>query len=122
MNDIQIITKKIPKAHLKRQCERWFGDMVKIVVDVEKKIIGIGGELHADAENLLLEQGSEQENIWGVNFYPWHSPEERIYFTALINIRPKQDNPSFEILNEEIKSKVKHIIEQLILSPDEELV
>ena len=122
MNKILITTTKITHSQLKELCDHWFGEMVKIVVDIEKGIIGIGGELHADAENLLLEQGSEQENIWGANFYPWHSPEERIYFTALINIRPQQDNPSFEILDEEIRTKVKQLVEKLVLSPDEELV
>lgn len=122
MSDIRIITQKISKLHLKQLCDSWFGDMVKLVIDVEKEIIAIGGELHADAEALLLEQGCQQQHLWGANFYPGHSPGERIHYTALINIRPHQDNPSFEILDESIKAKVKHIIEKLILSPDEELV
>jgi len=122
MNDIRIIAKKISKLHLKDQCDRWFGDMVKLVVDVEKEIIAIGGDLHADAETMLLEQGSDQKNLWGANFYPWNSPDQRISFIALINIRPHQDNPSLEILNEAIKHKVNTIIETLVLSPDEELV
>jgi hypothetical protein len=122
MNEILITNKKISTSQLKAQCDRWFGDMVKLVVDVEKKVIAIGGELHADAETLLLEQGSVQKNLWGANFYPWNPPGERISFTALINIRPHQDNPSFEILNEAIKQKMKTIIENLVFSPDEELV
>jgi len=122
MNEILIIAKQISPLHLKEQCDRWFGDMVKLVVDVEKKIIAIGGELHADAETLLLEQGSDQKNLWGANFYPWNPPDERISLIALINIRPHQDNPSFEILDEEIKQKVTATIETLILSPNEELV
>lgn len=119
---IIITDKKISPAILKELCEQGFGDMVKLVVDVEKEIIAIGGELHADAETLLLEQDSDQKNLWGANFYPWNPPGERISFTALINIRPHQDNPSFEILNEAIKQKMKTIIEKLVLSHDEELV
>ena len=122
MGKITTTTTKISKSHLKEQCECWFGDMVKLVIDVEKEIIGIGGELHADAEALLLKQGSKQQNLWGANFYPAHSPGERIHYTALINIRPHQDNPSLEILNESIKIKIKNLIEKLILNPDEELV
>ena len=57
-------------------------DMVKLVIDVEKEIIGIGGELHADAETLLLEHGSNQTDLWGANFYPWHCPNERIHYTS----------------------------------------
>ncbi len=119
---IFITDQKIPPSQLKELCDHWFGDMVKLVVDVEKEIIAIGGELHADAETLLIEQGSDQKNLWGANFYPWNSPDERISFIALINIRPHQDNPSLEILDETIKQKVKTIIERLVLSSDEELV
>ena len=122
MNKVLITNKKISTSQLKEQCDRWFGDMVKLVVDVAKEIIAIGGELHADAETMLLEQGSDQKNLWGANFYPWNPSGERISFTALINIRPHQDNPSFEILNEAIKQKMKTIIKKLVLSPDEELV
>ena len=114
--------KKISTSILKELCEQGFGDMVKLVVDVQRNAIAIGGEIHADAETLLLEQGSELKNLWGANFYPWNSPEERISFFALINIRPQQDNPSLEILDDAIKGKVRKIIETLVLSPDEELV
>ena len=91
----------------------WFEDMVKIVVDVKRETVAIGGELHADAEALLIEEGSKSKDIWGVNLYPWHPPQDRIESTALINIRPNQDNPSMEILDEGIKAKVKQIIEQI---------
>lgn len=119
---IIITEQKISPSVLKELCHQGFGDMVKLVVDVEREIIAIGGELHADAETLLIQQGSAQKNLWGANFYPWHSPDERISFIALINIRPHQDNPSLEILDEGIKQKVKNLIETLVLSPDEELV
>lgn len=122
MSEIIITAKKISKLHLKEQCDRWFGDMVKLVIDVENEIMGIGGELHADVESLLLEQGSNQADLWGANFYPWHSPGERIQYTALINIRPHQDNPSLEILDETIRAKVTELIEKIVLSPDEKLV
>jgi hypothetical protein len=120
--EILIIDKKVSIAQLKELCDHWFGDMLKLVVDVEKEMVAMGGELHADAETLLLEQGSDQKNLWGANFYPWNPPFERISFTALINIRPHQDNPSFEILDEAIKQKMKTIIEKVVLSPDEKLV
>jgi len=122
MSKITITATKISKSHLKEQCDHWFGDMVKLVIDVEKEVIAIGGELHADAEALLLVQGSDQADLWGANFYPWHSSDERIQYTALINIRPHQNNPSMEILDEAIQKKVTALIEKLVLSPDEELV
>ncbi len=122
MNEIIITSAKVAPSQLKTQCERFFTDMVKLVIDVEKEVVAIGGELHADAESLLLEGGSNQKDLWGANFYPWNPPEERISFTALINIRPHQDNPSLEILDPIIKATVKAIIENLVLSPNEKLV
>jgi len=119
---IVISDKKIPREELKSLCERWFGDMVKMVVDVERDMVGVGGELHADAEALLIQNGCRQKDIWGVNLYPGLDPEKRLECTALINIRPTQDNPSMEILDDHVKKKVKAIIEKLVLSPDEKLV
>ena len=96
--------------------------MVKIVVDVEKQVVAIGGELHADAESMLLQNGSRQEDLWGINFYPKHQQEERIEYSALINIRPRQNNTSVEIQDNTVKEKLKTIIETLVLKADEALV
>lgn len=115
MNSQQILItdQKISKERLEKLCKMWFEDMVKVVVDVEREMVAIGGELHADAEALLIEDGSNSKYIWGANLYPWHPPQDRIEFTALINIRPNQNNPSMEILDEGIKSKVKQIIKKI---------
>ncbi|GBD92611.1 hypothetical protein BMS3Abin05_00183 [bacterium BMS3Abin05] len=96
--------------------------MVKIVVDVGRGIIAVGGELHADAEEVLLEAGSKQGDLWGANYYPWNPPELRIEFTALINIRPHDDNPTMEIINFEIRKRIQSLVENLLLGRDEELV
>lgn len=124
MSPVQILIadKKISLAQLRSLCQAWFGDMVKLVVDVNREVVAIGGELYADGEELLLQQGSQQEDLWGVNFYPWHVPHQRIEYTALINIRPHQDNPTMEIVNQAVREKVKTIIERLVLSADEKLV
>ena len=96
--------------------------MVKVVVDIEEKKIGIGGDLHADAEALLIEEGSGQNKIWGANVYPWNPPEKRIECTAFINIRTNQDNPSMLILDHSITDKVESIIKELVISDEESLV
>jgi len=44
--------------------------MIKFVVDVEREIIVFGGELHSDAEEILVENGSDNRNLWGGNLYP----------------------------------------------------
>jgi hypothetical protein len=119
---IIITDQKIPHAQLKEVCDSWFGDMVKITVDIKKRMIGIGGELHADAEALLIERGSRSDDIWGINFYPWLPRENRIEFSALINIRPRQDNPSLEIKDQNVRASIKQIVEDLVLGSDEKLV
>ena len=120
--DILIASQKISTDQLKKLCQYWFDDMVKIVVDIEKEIVALGGELHADAETLLIEQGSNPKAVWGANFYPWHEAENRLEFTALINIRPKQDNFSMEIMDQRIKLKMTEIVERYVLASNEKLV
>lgn len=117
----QIITAKISQEEIKKLAEENFGDMIKLVVDIKKEIIAFGGELHADSEELLLDNGSEQKDLWGANIYPWKAGEERIEYTSLINIRPSDNNRSMLIESGEIKSKIKNIIEKLILNKDEQV-
>jgi len=119
---IKIIDKKINSDELRALLEQDFGDMVKVVVDVEKGIVGIGGELHADAEHLMIKKGCVQKDLWGANIYPYNEPDHRIEYVALINIRPRQDNSSMEIQNPEIRDKVKFYIEKFVIGNDEKLV
>jgi hypothetical protein len=111
---IVIVDRKIDPAELARLVERYFGDMVKYVVDVSRNVAAVGGELHADAEQLLLDAGSQQEDLWGANYYPGLGEERCIEYTALINIRPSQDNPSMEIEDPGIRKAVARITHELI--------
>ena len=119
--EIKIIKEKISQDEIKKIAEESFGDMFKIVVDIEKEIIAVGGELHADAMEKLLEDGSEGKNLWGANFYPFDNPEKRIKYSALINIRPEQNNRKMEIENKEIRDKIKQIVENLLLDQNEQI-
>lgn len=123
MNTMIAILKdqQIRPQELKQLCEAWFETFVKFVVDIETKTIAVGGELHSDAEAALLAQGSVQKNIWGANFYPFNPPEERLEFTALINIRPRDNNPAMEIQSPLIKNQIRTLAEKLLLHPDETL-
>ena len=67
---MHIVRKEISLAELKKISKKMFGDLVKAVVDIEKEIMVIDAELHADQESLLLQQGSQQEYLWGINIYP----------------------------------------------------
>ena len=89
--------------------------MIKCVVDVEKQIIAIDGELHADLEELLLENNSSQKNLWGINLYLEKEKENWIEYTALINIRPSLNNRGMEVESKVIRDKIKNIIESLII-------
>ena len=69
LSDVILIAEPITQRVLEQVSQKRFGDMVKAVVDVEKGIMAIGGELHADEEQFLLDLGSLQQNIWGINIY-----------------------------------------------------
>ena len=113
--EIKIIKDLISKEELRNIAENQFGDLVKAVIDVEKKIMAIGGELHADEETLLLQNGSRQENLWGINIYPNNSEENLVEFDSMINIRPSQNNKSRGVENLDIQRKIRDIVNKLIL-------
>ena len=101
--DILVSDQPIDPAQLRELVDRFFGDMVKLVVDVRRRLVAVGGELHADAEAMLLERDSKQADLWGANYYPGLGPDDSLQFTALINIRPAQDNPAMEVQDPAIR-------------------
>ncbi|MES1244345.1 MAG: DUF5674 family protein [Acidobacteriota bacterium] len=107
--DIVIVDERIDPAELARLTHLFFGDMVKYVVDVERQVAAVGGELHADAEQLLLQGGSRQADLWGANYYPGKGPDDCIEYTSLINIRPAQGNRSMLIADSSIRDRVREI-------------
>ncbi|MFA5779179.1 MAG: DUF5674 family protein [Elusimicrobiota bacterium] len=111
---MQIIDKKIKKSEFIKKFLNYFETVSKAVVDVEKKIIAADAELHSDLEVILLENGSKQENLWGINLYPLKDKNDFVEFTSLINIRPHQNNSSMEIEDNDIREKIKKIIDELI--------
>jgi hypothetical protein len=91
-----------------------FGDMVKAVVDVEQRIMAIGGELHSDEEATLLEQGALQKNLWGINLYPERPASEWIEFDSMINVRPSGGNRSRYVERAEIRDVITTIVNRLV--------
>lgn len=112
--DILVITEPIASDRLRILTERFFTDMVKFVADVEREVIAIGGELHADAEAVLLEHGSQPQALWGANYFPGRGPDACIDYTALINIRPSAGNRSMEIQDAAIRARVGAMAFRLI--------
>jgi len=107
---IVLTSEALDPAELRRLAQAFFRDMVKVVVDVRRGRAAVGGELHADAEQLLLDEGSEQVDLWGANYYPGRGPEGYLEFTAMINVRPAQDNASMEIQDPELRRLVRDVL------------
>ena len=106
---IVITDQRLDRAELARLVREHFRDMVKFVVDVSRRVVAVGGELHAVGESLLLEDGSAQDDLWGANYYPGRGPAECVQFTALINIRPARGNPGMEIADPAIRAVVREL-------------
>jgi hypothetical protein len=111
---MKIITEILSIDELKQMAQDMFGNLVKAVVDVEEGLVAVDAELHSDLEALLLESGSKQKNLWGINLYPQMQGEEYIEFDSMINMRPSQGNISRGIDKEEIRRKIIEIIAKRI--------
>jgi hypothetical protein len=111
---IKIISQPIPVSQLQEIAQKTYGNLVKAVVDIKKEVMAIGGELHADEEALLLEKGSQQEDVWGINLYLLKPKQEWIEFDSIINLRPSLGNLSRDIESKKIKEKITKIISSLI--------
>jgi hypothetical protein len=112
--DVLLLDRRIEAAELARVVGAHFEDMVKYVVDVERRLIAIGGEMHADAEQVLLEAGSRQADLWGANYYPGRGPQECIEYTSLINIRPTAGNRGMELQDPALRDRVRDITYALV--------
>lgn len=112
---MKIVRDKITLEELKDMAKKSFGSLIKAVVDVKREIMVVDGELHSDEESLLLEDGSNQEDLWGINIYPEAKSEEFIEFDTVINIRPSQGNRSRFVENSEIRQKILNIVNKLVV-------
>ncbi len=91
-----------------------FGNMVKAVVDIDKNIMAIDGELHADEEALLIEKGSKQKDLWGINIYPDLKAEDRLEYDSMTNIKPSQGNRTRGVDDPMVRGKIIKIVNGLI--------
>jgi hypothetical protein len=111
--EILVLDAPIARADLGRLLER-YEDMVKYVVDVERGLIAIGGEMHADAEAVLLEAGSALADLWGANYYPGRGEDGCIEYTSLINIRPAAGNRGMELMDPALRSRIRELTFALV--------
>ncbi|MFA5158527.1 MAG: DUF5674 family protein [Patescibacteria group bacterium] len=111
---MKIVKDTITISALRRMAAGMFGNLVKAVVDIEKGIIAVDAELHADEEALLIENGSKQNNLWGINLYPEKRGDDFVEFDSMINLRPSQGNRSRGVESEEIQNKIKSIVGKVV--------
>lgn len=112
---IEIIKEKINKEYLKKFLDKPFKEVVKFVVDVEAKIAAFGGELHSDAQEVLIEQGSDAKNLWGGNIFLLENGEAVIEHSSLINIKPSQNSFSVDVKDRNIIEKIEKILKNLVV-------
>src|SRR6266508_3327879 len=107
---IYLLNEKATPAQVQEMLEEYEG-RIKIVVDIRRRVLSGGGDMHADCESALLEDGSEQDDLWGANWYP---AEQRIAFESLINIRPRLGNRNILIQNQELRDAVGSVTRDIL--------
>ena len=85
------------------------GEVGIVVLDrrIQRGVIAVGGELHGDAEQVLLESGNRQADLWGAGDYPGRGRDESLEYTAPISIRPAQGNRSMEIQDPLVRERIR---------------
>ena len=106
-----LVNSKISNEDLKKAAEDLEG-YIKFVVDIDKEVLTAGGKWHVEGEQLLLKEGSKQENLWGGGL---DLDTNEIDFDSMINVRPDQENTSREVLHEEVRKKMEQIARKLLL-------
>lgn len=111
---MKFIDSAISKKDLKKLSERFAGGLVKAVVDVKKCTMVIDAPMHADEEKELLERGSHQDDLWGINLYPDLTGDDFIEFDSMINVRPRLQNFSRGIEDKNLQKKIILVVSKLI--------
>lgn len=111
---MKLIDKTISKYELKKMSEAFAGGLVKAVVDVQKEIMVVDAPMHADEEKELLDSGSDQDNLWGINLYPDLVSGDFIEFDSMINVRPRLNNFSRGIDSKELQERIVSIVTKLV--------
>jgi len=107
---IHLLKEKAISAQIQDMLQE-YENMIKIVVDIRRRYLSGGGEMHADCESVLLDDGSEQDDLWGANWYP---TEQRIEFESLINIRPRLGNRNILIQDENLRKQVDSVAREIL--------
>ena len=113
--ETRIIKDQITLEELRELAHEQYGDIIKAAVDVDQGIVGVGGELHVDIQSLLIEkERSQSQSTWGINLYLDKMGDDFVEFDSMINLKPALGNKTRGIEDQEIKNKIKGIINKLI--------
>ena len=107
---IHIIRQKAEPKQMRQMLEA-LGIYIKLAVDVERCILARGGELHADCELVLLNDGSQQSHVWGADWYPL---SQTVGYESLINIRPSANNRSMTIQDSSLRDDIRQLVQSLL--------
>lgn len=118
---MQLVNEKIALDELKKMSLKMYNQLVKAVIDIQQEVMVVDAQLHADEETILLENGSEQEYLWGINLYPekFGTPDF-IEFDSMVNIRPSWGNFSRDVENPDIQKNIIKIVNKLVTQPSHE--
>jgi hypothetical protein len=110
----RIVRTPIPLSEVVAIARQRFGDMIKAAVDIGRGVMAMGGELHSDEEALLLEDGSVQSDVWGINIYPAEVGEAWIEFDSMINVRPSANNRTRSVDDPATQARIRQVVESLL--------
>lgn len=112
---MKLIESSLPLKELQEMAETMYGTMVKGVVDIRNNRLVLDAEMHVDEEQFLLEKGSLQNDLWGINLHPEkYGTDEFIEFDSMINIRPSLNNRSRSVEDPELRENIINIVSLLI--------
>ena len=111
---IEVVSTFIFKSKLREVAVQQFGDFVKAVVDVGRGIMAVGGDMHADEEACLIDNGSLQHDLWGINLYPDLPEDQWVEFDSMINVRPAQANRSRDVEDPAVRKSILAIVKRLV--------
>jgi hypothetical protein len=111
---MQTIASPMSITELQSIANQTYGNLVKAVVDLGKSQLAIDGILHADLEHYLLEQGSLQTDLWGINLHPNNfGTDDFIEYDSMINLRPNQNNFSRGVDDIKIRKEISKLVSPL---------
>lgn len=111
---MKILSEAIKKGDLAKSEAIFDGPMVKGVADIEKELLAVDAGLHADLEKMLLDQGSKQDMLWGINLWYEDEGEDLVEFDSMINVRPRQGNRTRDVEDEAVRKRIYEVVDKWI--------